>query len=150
VADAAAKILTQLTSKDLGVSPRRIKIWLRVAAAKALLEGGAKATLEPQHLGVGENILWITPESRQVVAGVVAGISDPVRKEIMQAQADYETLRNRSKKIATYQEQAQVLSGVNRLLVSVEKLQSGEADTIRENLTRLKQEILEIKIETPE
>lgn len=146
LADTAAKILGELNDKELQVSPRRIQAWLRVTAAKAILERGAGAEAEPRDLLVGENILWITPESRQKVAEIVNGISDPDRQELMRIKADYETLRNQTRKIASLSDQTNILAKVNGLKKNVEKKESTDFVELRVQIEELREKILSIEI----
>jgi MoxR-like ATPase len=144
--DTAGKILGELNDKELQVSPRRIQAWLRVTAAKALLERGEGVEVEPRDLLVGENILWITPESRQKVAEIVNGISDPDRQELMKVKADYETLRNQARKIASLSDQTTVIGRINTLKKFVEKKESTDFVDLLVQINELREKVLSIQI----
>jgi MoxR-like ATPase len=150
VIDTAAKILRELNEKDLGVSPRRQLAWMRVATAKALIERGPGAVVEPGDLTVGENILWITPESRQKVSEIVNGISDPDRQELLKSRADYETLRNKFKQVKDFQAQTLLLGQVNRLRKSIEDNKSPDFVDLSNLLSELREKVMELEIKKNE
>jgi len=118
VIERHVKVILDLAKKNILVSPRRQIGWLRATVAEAMMQGASAIT--PDHLMIGEHILWCSPEDRSVVGSVIGGLTNPEKALIMAARAEIEKLENKLT--------AQGFSGQQELSLKIAELKKWESE----------------------